>query len=41
MSLAGFCLSDKEASDQNAIAAIDGNICRCTGINPSKELPAK
>ena len=31
MSLAGFCLSDKEANQQNAIAAIDGNICRCTG----------
>jgi xanthine dehydrogenase small subunit len=31
MSLAGFCLSDKEASHQNAIAAVDGNICRCTG----------
>ena len=31
MSLAGFCLSDKEATPQNAIAAIDGNICRCTG----------
>lgn len=31
MSFAGFCLSDKEATHQNAIAAIDGNICRCTG----------
>lgn len=31
MSLAGFCLSRKEASAQNAIASIDGNICRCTG----------
>ena len=31
MSLAGFCLSDAEATNQNAIAAIDGNICRCTG----------
>lgn len=31
MSLAGFCLSDKEPSNQNAIAAVDGNICRCTG----------
>ncbi len=28
VSLAGFCLSDKS---ENAIAAIDGNICRCTG----------
>lgn len=31
MSLAGFCLSNKEVTQQNAIAAIDGNICRCTG----------
>lgn len=31
MSLAGFCLSDKEATQENAIAAVDGNICRCTG----------
>lgn len=31
MSLAGFCLSDKEPTRENAIAAIDGNICRCTG----------
>jgi xanthine dehydrogenase small subunit len=31
MSLAGFCLSNKEATKKNAIAAIDGNICRCTG----------
>ena len=31
MSLAGFCLSSKEVTGENAIAAIDGNICRCTG----------
>ena len=31
VSLAGFCLSDKPPTAQNAIAAIDGNICRCTG----------
>ena len=31
VSLAGFCLSPKEISYQNAIASIDGNICRCTG----------
>lgn len=31
MSLAGFCLGNKEATQQNAIAAVDGNICRCTG----------
>ena len=28
VSLAGFCLSYKS---ENAIAAVDGNICRCTG----------
>jgi xanthine dehydrogenase small subunit len=31
VSLAGFCLSKKEPTTQNAIAAVDGNICRCTG----------
>ena len=31
MSLAGFCLSNNEATKENAIAAVDGNICRCTG----------
>ncbi len=31
VSLAGFCLSKKEPTRQNAIAAVDGNICRCTG----------
>lgn len=31
VSLAGFCLSKSAPTAQNAIAAIDGNICRCTG----------
>ncbi len=31
VSFAGFCLSEDEKSYGNAIAAIDGNICRCTG----------
>lgn len=31
VSFAGFCLSRKEANYENAIAAVDGNICRCTG----------
>lgn len=31
MSLTGYCLSEQAASPANAIAAIDGNICRCTG----------
>jgi len=31
VSLTGFCLSNSEPSYKDAIAAIDGNICRCTG----------
>src|SRR6185436_750920 len=31
MSMAGYCLSDKPATGKNAIACVDGNICRCTG----------
>ena len=31
MSLTGFCMSDEKPTQENAIAAIDGNICRCTG----------
>lgn len=31
MSLSGFCLSRQQPALENAIAAIDGNICRCTG----------
>jgi xanthine dehydrogenase small subunit len=31
MSLAGFCLSDQKPTRENAIAGVDGNICRCTG----------
>ena len=31
VSLAGFCLSKIEPTPANAIASIDGNICRCTG----------
>ncbi len=31
VSMAGYCLSDKEPTQQNAVAAVDGNICRCTG----------
>lgn len=40
VSLAGFCLSNKAHQYENAIAAIDGNICRCTGYK-SIERAAK
>ena len=41
MSLAGFCLSDKEATTQNAVAAVDGNICRCTGYKSIERAAGK
>ncbi|MES1224975.1 MAG: FAD binding domain-containing protein, partial [Bacteroidota bacterium] len=41
MSLAGFCLSDKEPTAKNAIAAIDGNICRCTGYKSIEKAATK
>jgi xanthine dehydrogenase small subunit len=41
ISLAGFCLADSEPSYQNAIAAIDGNICRCTGYKSIERAAAR
>jgi len=41
MSLAGFCLSDKKATTENAIAAVDGNICRCTGYKSIERAATK
>ena len=41
MSLAGFCLNDLEATKENAIAAIDGNICRCTGYKSIERAAGK
>jgi xanthine dehydrogenase small subunit len=41
VSLAGFCLSDQEATQANAIAAVDGNICRCTGYKSIERAAAK
>jgi xanthine dehydrogenase small subunit len=31
VSMAGFCLSSKEPTHKNAVTAVNGNICRCTG----------
>src|SRR5260221_584367 len=31
MSLTGFCVDAAEKTNEMAISAIDGNICRCTG----------
>jgi xanthine dehydrogenase small subunit len=41
MSFSGFCLSRKEPTQENAIAAVDGNICRCTGYKSIERAAAK
>ena len=41
VSLAGFCLNDEDASQENAIASVDGNICRCTGYKSIERAAVK
>ncbi|MFI5131777.1 MAG: 2Fe-2S iron-sulfur cluster-binding protein [Chitinophagales bacterium] len=41
VSLAGLCLSNNEATQQNAIASVDGNICRCTGYKSIERAAGK
>ncbi len=41
VSLAGFCLNNTEATKEKAIAAVDGNICRCTGYKSIERAAAK
>lgn len=40
MSLVGFCMSEKAPNYSNAIAAMDGNICRCTGYKSLERAAA-
>lgn len=41
MSLTGHSLGDKPATEQNTRAAIDGNICRCTGYKSLERAAAR
>lgn len=41
MSLTGFCLGRQQPTTENAIAAIDGNICRCTGYKSIEKAACK
>lgn len=41
VSLTGFCLSEKAVTYNNGIAAIDGNICRCTGYKSIERAVAR
>ncbi|MGB0523923.1 MAG: FAD binding domain-containing protein [Flammeovirgaceae bacterium] len=41
VSLTGFCIENQQASYSEAIAAIDGNICRCTGYKSLERAAAR
>jgi xanthine dehydrogenase small subunit len=41
VSMAGFCLSDEQPTQANALAAVDGNICRCTGYKSIERALAR
>ncbi|MBK0402033.1 FAD binding domain-containing protein [Adhaeribacter sp. BT258] len=41
VSLSGFCISEKAPTVQKAIAAMDGNICRCTGYKSLERAAGK
>ena len=41
VSMAGFCLSDKAPTPRNVLAAVDGNICRCTGYKSIERAAAR
>ncbi len=40
VSLTGFCMDGKEVSRERAMAAMDGNICRCTGYKSLERAAA-
>jgi xanthine dehydrogenase small subunit len=41
VSMAGFCLSDKAPTYAQALASVDGNICRCTGYKSIERALSK